>query len=70
MSQSTLLSRSDLAERWAASVRTIDRLRRSGTLPWVDLSAGRGERPIVRFSLDDIERYESKNRRDTPLEAA
>jgi hypothetical protein len=53
------LSRKDLASRWTVSVRTIDRLRKDGRLPWVDLSGGAGARPIVRFRLRDVEDYEA-----------
>jgi hypothetical protein len=57
-------SRQTLARRWNTSTRTIDRLRQRGVLPWVDLSAGHGGRPIVRFRLQDIESYEAKMRQN------
>jgi hypothetical protein len=53
------MTREDLAERWKTSVRTIDRRRNLGLLPWVDLSHGRGNRPCVRFRTKDIEAYEN-----------
>ncbi|MGO9572593.1 MAG: hypothetical protein ACLP5H_34185 [Desulfomonilaceae bacterium] len=56
------LTREDLAKRWNASTRTIDRLRQHGLLPWVDLGAGKGIRPIVRFTLADVENYERSMR--------
>jgi hypothetical protein len=55
----TYLTRHNLATRWGTSVRTIDRIRQEGSLPWVDISAGRGARPLVRFRLSDVESYES-----------
>ena len=54
------LSRTDLANRWTVSVRTIDRLRKDGRLSWVDLSAGEGARPIVRFRLLDVQEFEER----------
>ncbi len=56
------LSRQGLAGRWGVSVRTVDRLRKDGRLPWVDLSGGAGARPIVRFRLCDVEHYEERVR--------
>lgn len=53
-------TRQELAARWKTSVRTIDRRRELGLLPWVDLAGGRGNRPCVRFKLSDIEHYEEK----------
>ncbi len=63
------LTREDLAKRWNASTRTVDRLRQHGLIPWVDLSAGRGARPLVRFRLADVEDYE-KAMRQAPGEAS
>ena len=59
---SELFTRKKLQERWQVSGRTIDRMRASGTLAWVDLSDGRGRKPIVRFGLEDVEAYEKKTR--------
>jgi hypothetical protein len=56
------LSRVALAQRWGVSPRTIDRMRADGRLPWIDLTGGRGARPIVRFKLDDILAYEERFR--------
>jgi hypothetical protein len=53
------LTREQLASRWNVSVRTVDRLRQRGQLSWVDVSGGAGARPLVRFSLREIEAYES-----------
>jgi hypothetical protein len=55
-----LLTRVELAKRWATSERTVDRKRMLGLLPWLDLSGGRGKRPLVRFRLADIEAYEER----------
>jgi len=55
-----LLTRSALAERWQTSIRTVDRRRQIGLIPWVDLSGGKGSRPIVRFRLNDIEDFERR----------
>jgi hypothetical protein len=54
------LTRQELAVRWKTSVRTIDRRRELGLIPWVDLAGGKGSRPCVRFKLSDIEQYEEK----------
>lgn len=54
------LTRKQLSERWGISVVTVDRLRASGCLPWIDLSAGRGEKPLVRFPLAIIELLETQ----------
>jgi hypothetical protein len=56
------LTREAVAKRWCVSVRTIDRRRLDGILPWVDLNAGRSRKPIVRFLLKDIQDYEEKAR--------
>ena len=53
------LTRQQLARRWSVSVRTVDRLRQKGQLPWIDLSGGSGARPVVRFRVSEIEDYES-----------
>ena len=58
----THLTREAVAARWSVSIRTVDRLRQDGSLPWVDLRGGRGAKPIVRFSLKDVEEYEQKAR--------
>jgi hypothetical protein len=55
-----LLTRHDLAKRWTTSVRTIDRRKNLGLIPWIDLSGGIGNRPMVRFRLSDVEEYEKK----------
>lgn len=57
-----LLTRQALANRWSVSVRTIDRLRQDGILPWIDLNNGHGAKPMVRFPLKDIEDHEQKAR--------
>ena len=56
------ITREALATRWSVSVRTIDRRRLDGSLPWVDLNGGRGRKPIDRFLPKDIEDYEEKGR--------
>ncbi len=53
-----MLTRYGLARRWHTSTRTVDRRRMTGLLPWIDLAAGSGRRPQVRFRLADIEAYE------------
>ena len=57
-----LLTRYGLAERWDTATRTLDRLRQSGQLPWIDLSGGQRRKPIVRFRLRDVVEYERKHR--------
>lgn len=58
----SLISRQQLAARWACSCRTVDRLRVHGLIPWVDLVAGRGNKPLVRFKLQDVLDYEQRFR--------
>lgn len=55
-----MLSREELAARWNCSLRKIDRLRKYGELPWIDLTAKKGKRPSVRFSLDQIIQFEAR----------
>ena len=55
-----MLTRYGLAKRWQTSTRTVDRRRMSGLLPWIDLAAGSGRRPLVRFRLADVEAYEER----------
>jgi hypothetical protein len=55
-----LLTRSTLAERWQTSTRTVDRRRQDGLIPWVDISGGKGRRPIVRFRIDDVVAFEGR----------
>jgi hypothetical protein len=57
-----LLTKKDLAKRWQQTTVTIDRYRKLGSLPWLDLTGGKGIKPIVRFRLSDIEEYEDKLR--------
>jgi hypothetical protein len=54
-----ILNRSELAQRWGVSIKTVDRLRTARLLNWIDIGGGRHPRPIVRFTLADVERYES-----------
>ena len=56
-----LFTRGQVAKRWNYSIRTIDRMRMLGVLPWIDISGGRGKRPTVRFSLNVIQEFENKN---------
>jgi hypothetical protein len=58
------LTREELAERWRTSLRTVDRRRQDGLVPWMDLTAGKGRRPHVRFRLVDVEELESRMRMD------
>ena len=53
--QMSLLSRHQLAQRWSVSIRTIDKLRASGALPWLDMNLGGKRKPLVRFKLEDVE---------------
>jgi hypothetical protein len=57
-----LISRQGLATRWDCSCRTVDRLRSRGLIPWVDLVAGKGSKPLVRFRLQDVLAYEQRFR--------
>ncbi|MFH1236169.1 MAG: helix-turn-helix domain-containing protein [Parcubacteria group bacterium] len=56
-----LLTRDELAKRWAVSPQTIDRLRKSGRLPWINLATS-GTKPSVRFSMADVEAVEAERR--------
>jgi hypothetical protein len=55
-----MLTRHALARRWGTTVRTVDRRRRTGLLPWIDLTLGVGKRPQIRFRLEDVVKYEQK----------
>jgi hypothetical protein len=61
--QNQLLTRHSLATRWAVATRTVDRLRQTGRLPWIDIADGVGARPVVRFRMEDIQNYEEKTRK-------
>lgn len=62
MIEEKLLTKIGLGDRWGLNVRTIDRMRKDGRLPWVDLSGGQRQKPIVRFRLRDVIEYERKYR--------
>ena len=59
-----LFTKAQLATRWNVSQRTIDRRRNQGLIPWIDLTAGIGMRPQVRFKIEDIEEYELRVRQN------
>ncbi|MGO9116831.1 MAG: helix-turn-helix domain-containing protein [Desulfomonilaceae bacterium] len=61
------LSRRELATRWGISVKTVDRLRETGQLPWIDLSTS-PRKPLVRFPLAEIERFERERRGHRPAD--
>lgn len=63
-----LLTRSALAERWQTSTRTVDRRRQDCLIPWVDISGGKGARPLVRFRLTDVEDFERRLLQNTVVE--
>jgi len=58
-SRKEFFTRKEVADRWGCTPRTVDRRRRAGVLPWVDLAGGRGARPMVRFKIEDIKEYET-----------
>ena len=60
--QDQLLTKDQVAKRWNCSKRTVDRIRREGNLPWMDLSHGRGAKPLVRFREEDVQAYETVTR--------
>jgi len=62
MDKQHLISRSQLAERWGVNSKTLDRLRKTGRLPWLDLTNGRGGKPLVRFREEDVQAYETVTR--------
>lgn len=55
-----MLTRHELAERWKTTTRTVDRRRQDGLLPWLDLAAGTGKKPQVRFRLEDVQNFERR----------
>lgn len=61
MSQQEFFTRYMLAQRWQCSERKVDRLRKEGLLPWIDLSAGKGLKPMVRFKIEDVVNFEKEN---------
>ena len=66
--KTALLTRLTLAKRWNCSGKKVDRLRQSGLLPWIDLTAGLGKRPSVRIRLIDVLSFEEKNLMDISKE--
>jgi phage terminase Nu1 subunit (DNA packaging protein) len=52
--------RKDVAKLMDVNVRTIDRMR----LPRVPIKVKPGQRPIVRFDLDEIEAIIEKQKRE------
>jgi len=59
----SLLSRAQLALRWGCSIKTIDRLKRLGRLPWLNISGKDGKRPMIRFPLSGIQEFEETTQR-------
>jgi hypothetical protein len=60
MNHIVMFTRKTLAKRWGTSERTIDRRRKLGLIQWIDIAGGHGNRPLVRFRLQDIEEYEGR----------
>jgi hypothetical protein len=60
MNHFIMFTRKALANRWGTSERTVDRKRKLGLIAWIDISGGKGKRPLVRFRLEDIEEYEGR----------
>jgi hypothetical protein len=67
MESQLFMTRQQLARRWNCGMRTIDRRRKSGLLPWVDL--GCGSKPIVRICWTDVLRIEESAQRGRELVA-
>jgi len=47
-----------LADRWGVGLRTVDRRREAGLLPWLDL--GEGDKPLVRIPVSVVLEYENR----------
>ena len=60
MNHLIMFTRKTLAKRWGTSERTVDRKRKLGLIPWIDIAGGQGKRPLVRFRMQDIEEYETR----------
>jgi hypothetical protein len=56
MNEEALVTRKQTARQLKITERTVDKLRRLGVLPWIDLTMGKTGRPIIRFQQTDIER--------------
>ena len=56
-------TRRQLSERWNVSLVTVDRMRASGRLPWIDLSGGTGKKPLVRFERADVLALDARAKR-------
>jgi hypothetical protein len=54
-----LLTKKEVATRLKICQRTLDRLRETKRLPWLNL--GSGAKPLVRFQLSDIEAFETRS---------
>ncbi|MEW6352212.1 MAG: helix-turn-helix domain-containing protein [Thermodesulfobacteriota bacterium] len=53
------LTREELARRWRIGLKTVDRLRATGRLPWINLSPEKdGPRDLVRFRIEDVRAFE------------
>lgn len=67
MSQTTkLLTVAQLAERWGLTKQNLDARRSRGQPPeWIDISPPGSKRPTIRYELEEIERYERENQRNT-----
>ncbi|WP_075088690.1 helix-turn-helix domain-containing protein [Verrucomicrobium spinosum] len=56
----TMLTKAQLAKRWLCSTMKVQRMMRSGLLPYIQL--GRS----IRFDLVDIKRVEANGRVNVP----
>ena len=64
-SHEQFMTRQELAARWGVNAKTIDRLRTSGRLPWLNLAARGKKRPTVRLALHDIRALETAVRQNS-----
>ena len=60
-----IMTTSELAERWGCSTFHIYKLTRQGTIPHFKLGT-----KIIRFRLEDIEKYECQNSSSTEANGA
>lgn len=54
-------TKADVATFFQCDIRTIDRMR----LPRVPIQVKQGQRPLVRFDLDEIEALVEKQKRES-----
>ncbi len=61
MTDASMLSRKQVAQRLNISVRTLDRHRQAGRIAWINVALGKAK-PLVRFRAEDVAAFECAQR--------